>query len=193
VFTASGKIIRAAEVRTVWNIIDGASLIIADSFSSKEQKYAHYLTQASWAGARIIQGQWTPQAEKLYDLLILTFSADGHLCDLEKLQQQAGVSPSEWEDLLQYASQVYTCRPYINRSRLTSILIQVLSNLVNYKSFGFTKIIPRIPVDKFESVVGKCADSEKALALWKEVRYCAMVNFRNSQSVLYSSKSTYTL
>jgi dipeptidyl-peptidase III len=64
------------------------------------------LTQASWAGARIIQGQWTPQAEKLYDLLISTFSDSGHLGDLGGLQQKAGITPAEWEDLLQYASQV---------------------------------------------------------------------------------------
>jgi dipeptidyl-peptidase-3 len=64
------------------------------------------LSQASWAGARIIQGQWTPQAEKLYDLLILTFSDSGHLADLEGLKQKSGVSAAEWEDLLQYTSQV---------------------------------------------------------------------------------------
>jgi hypothetical protein len=29
--------------------------------TQKEKLYAHYVGQASWAGARIIQGQWTPQ------------------------------------------------------------------------------------------------------------------------------------
>ncbi|THH01420.1 hypothetical protein EW026_g1264 [Hermanssonia centrifuga] len=61
------------------------SLNVAKSFgqlSSKEKKYAHYIAQASWAGARIIQGQLTPQAQKLYDLLILTFSNQGKLADL---------------------------------------------------------------------------------------------------------------
>ena len=76
--------------------------------SSKEKKYAHYIGQASWAGARIIQGQWTPQADKLYDLLILTFSTDGTLGDLKALQLKAGLTDEEWEDLLQYTSQVNT-------------------------------------------------------------------------------------
>ena len=74
--------------------------------SSKEKKYAHYIGQASWAGARIIQEQTTPQARKLYDLLILTFSQDGKLADLEKLKQQSGVSDEDWSNLLQYTTQV---------------------------------------------------------------------------------------
>ena len=73
---------------------------------SKEKKYAHYVGQASWAGARIIQGQWTPQAQSLYDLLILTFSKDGKLADLETLKRESGVSDEDWTNLLQYTAQV---------------------------------------------------------------------------------------
>ncbi|TBU39191.1 aflatoxin-detoxifizyme [Dichomitus squalens] len=130
------------------------SLNVAKSFellSPKEKKYAHYIGQASWAGARIIQGQWTPQAEKLYDLLILTFSENGKLVDLEALQQKSGVSADEFDDLLQYTG-------------------QVLSNLVNYKSFGFTKIVPRIPEDKFAAVVEKSANAANAVPLWNELK-----------------------
>ncbi len=83
--------------------------------SSKEKKYAHYIAQASWAGARIIQGQLTPQAQKLYDLLILTFSNQGKLAELSTLKTKSGVSGEEWHDLLQYTSQVGTNQwiPYI--------------------------------------------------------------------------------
>ncbi|KIM49127.1 hypothetical protein M413DRAFT_406383 [Hebeloma cylindrosporum] len=104
--------------------------------SDKERKYAHYLGLASWAGARIIQGQWTPQAQDIYELLILTFSdASGRcLADLDLLQKSSGLSAAEWEDLLQYT-------------------IQVLSNLVNFRTFGFTKIIPRVSANKFEAVL----------------------------------------
>ncbi|KAH9899428.1 aflatoxin-detoxifizyme [Cubamyces lactineus] len=130
------------------------SLSVAKSFeqlSSKEKKYAHYIGQAAWAGARIIQGQWTPQAQKLYDLLILTFSENGKLADLEALQQRSGIPAEDWEDLLQYTG-------------------QVLSNLVNYKSFGFTKIVPRIPEEKFAAVVEKSANAANALPLWNELK-----------------------
>ncbi|KAG5652743.1 hypothetical protein H0H81_003884 [Sphagnurus paluster] len=149
------------------------SMDIAKSFgqlSSQEKKYAHYLTLASWAGARIIQGisltldiviilspvqpsgQWTPQATSLYDLLIATFSTpNGTLADLAALQKQANLSDEEWEDLLQYTT-------------------QVLSNLVNYKTFGFTKILPRVSAEKFEAVVKNSQNTEKALGLWNDLK-----------------------
>ncbi|KAF4615358.1 hypothetical protein D9613_003051 [Agrocybe pediades] len=131
------------------------SLEIGASFaqlSEKEKKYTHFLGLASWAGARIIQGQWTAQAQDLYDLLILTFS-DGKdsLADLAGLQKASELNATEWEDLLQYAS-------------------QVLSNLVNFKTFGFTKIIPRVSSDKFEAVVSKSPSKDKALPLWNSLK-----------------------
>lgn len=74
------------------------------------------MAEASWAGARIIQGQWTPQAQKLYDLLILTFSDNGKLGDLKGLQVKAGLSDEDWEDLSQYTTQArqtpYTSTEY---------------------------------------------------------------------------------
>ncbi|KAG6832410.1 hypothetical protein H0H92_002678 [Tricholoma furcatifolium] len=131
------------------------SMDIAKSFqqlSAKEKKYAHYLTLASWAGARIIQGQWTPQASDLYDLLILTFSTpNGTLTDLAALQQRAELSTEDWDNLLQYTS-------------------QVLSNLVNFKTFGFTKLLPRISADKFGAVVSHSENAERTLKLWTQLK-----------------------
>ena len=73
-------------------------------YSSKEKKYAHFIGQASWAGARIIQGQWTPQAQKLYDLLILTFSDNGKIADLESLKQKSGIDNKEVQSLYGHTS-----------------------------------------------------------------------------------------
>ena len=93
-------------------------------FSEKEKKYVHYVGQASWAGARIIQGgvtrflqiicihlretgQWTSQARDLYDLLILTFTDfRGSMADLTTLQSSSKLSSADWDDLLQYTIQV---------------------------------------------------------------------------------------
>lgn len=47
----------------------------------------------------------------------------------------------------------------------------MLSNLVNYKSFGFTKIIPRVSKAKFEAAVKSSANASEAVAIWDEVRY----------------------
>jgi dipeptidyl-peptidase-3 len=74
--------------------------------STREKKYAHHISEACWAGARIIQGQWTEQAQTLYDLIILIFSENGKLTNLDALKKKSGVSDGEWEDLLQYSSQV---------------------------------------------------------------------------------------
>ncbi|KAG6325951.1 hypothetical protein ID866_13138 [Astraeus odoratus] len=84
-------------------------LEVAKAFAqltSKEKLYTHYVGKASWAGARIIQGQWTPQGQKLFDLLALTFSTNGKLTDLEALKQRSGVSQQDFDDVLEYTAQV---------------------------------------------------------------------------------------
>jgi dipeptidyl-peptidase-3 len=100
------------------------SVISLLNFSEKEKNYVHYVGQASWAGARIIQGgvkrllriicihmreigQWTSQARDLYDLLILTFTDfRGSIADLPALQTSSKLSSEDWDDLLQYTIQV---------------------------------------------------------------------------------------
>ena len=89
------------------------SLDVQKSFeqlSTKEKLYAHFISRASWAGARIVQKQWTPYASDLYDLLILTFSKSGKLCNLEELKQKSGVKDDDWNALLQYSAQVWKHR-----------------------------------------------------------------------------------
>ncbi|CAK5277698.1 unnamed protein product [Mycena citricolor] len=118
---------------------------------SVEKKYTYWLSKASWAGGRIIQEQWSPQATALHDLLILTFSdGEGKLADLPALKTKAGVAESDFEDLLQYTS-------------------QTLSNLVNFKTFGSTKIVPRLAAEKFEAVVTASANAS-ALPLWNSLK-----------------------
>jgi dipeptidyl-peptidase III len=77
--------------------------------SSNEKLYTHFINKASWAGARIIQEQWTPYACNLYDLLTTIFN-DGKepagLVDLEPLKSNAGLTDEEWEAMLQYTAQV---------------------------------------------------------------------------------------
>ncbi|KAK0480521.1 peptidase family M49-domain-containing protein, partial [Armillaria luteobubalina] len=112
------NIYRRAMATANYNAAPLCSMDVGKSFdqlSPKEKLYTHYLTEASWA--------WTAQATDLYDLLILIFSANGKLADLNALKTSSGLSDDDWEALTQYT-------------------VQVLSNLVNYKTFGFTKIIP---------------------------------------------------
>ncbi|KIO02999.1 hypothetical protein M404DRAFT_629902 [Pisolithus tinctorius Marx 270] len=119
-----------------------------DQLTPREKLYAHYIGQACWAGGRVVQGQWTPQAHTLYDLLVLTFSANGKLADLEALKQRSGVSEQDFDDALQYSA-------------------QVLHNLVNYKSFGFTKFVPRVPVGEFAKIIAASTNAANAVPLWE--------------------------
>jgi hypothetical protein len=47
---------------------------------------------------------------------------------------------------------------------------QVLSNLANFKTFGFTKFVPRVPQEKFAAVVESSYNAANAVPLWNEVR-----------------------
>ncbi|KAG9051056.1 hypothetical protein FS837_012563 [Tulasnella sp. UAMH 9824] len=148
----------AAEIKRERYLADTNSpvcgLNVAEPFkllTAKEKLYAHWVGKASWAGARIIQGQWTDYAQDLYNLIILTFS-DGDkkaLTDLDALKAKSGLSDEEWQWTLEYAA-------------------QVLTNLVNYKSFGFSKFIPRVSQEKFREVVEK-SGNQKALQLWTDL------------------------
>ena len=103
-------------------------------------------------------------------MITQVFSENGKLANLGTLKKHSGVNDEEWEDLLQYSSQV---RVWFRSSPLGSnlgIVNQVLSNLVNYKSFGFTKFIPRIPKEKFEAVVKASPNASNALGIWESVR-----------------------
>jgi len=130
------------------------SLDVANAWSQlsqKEKHYAHYVGEASWAGARIIQEQWTAQAKDLYDLLMATFSNKNNgLADLAQLQKAAGVNDADWDDVLSYT-------------------IQVLSNLVNFRTFGATKILPRFSADTFASIASNSPNSDIAKPLWEKL------------------------
>jgi len=41
-----------------------------DKLQVKEQKYAHYLSLASWTGTRITCRQISPESEGIYDMII---------------------------------------------------------------------------------------------------------------------------
>lgn len=125
-------------------------LVIKDHFntlSPKEKLYAHHIAAASWIGARIVLEQTTPHASGLFDLLREVFSAKGQptaLADLDKLAADAGVSADEFTGTLEYA-------------------VQVFNNLANYKSFGDSKFIPRVPAAAFRKVVAAAPNAGTAL------------------------------
>lgn len=132
------------------------SLNISSSFAkltSQEKLYAHWMSQASWAGGRIIMNQWTPFAEEIYDFIITAFSTANDPrkpTSFKDLKSRTKLNDEQWNYLIDYCA-------------------QTLSNLCNYKSFGATKFIPRCEPSAFESLVSASERSAEATNLWKKI------------------------
>lgn len=107
--------------------------------------------QASWAGIPIIQGQWSPHAQDLFKLILLVFSSEkGKFAELNEIKKQSGVSDEAWLWALEYSA-------------------QVVSILLNYKSFGFSKFVPRVSASDFKAIVKSSPQGPEALKLWDTV------------------------
>lgn len=124
---------------------------VAKSFSlltEKEKLYTYWVSKASWAGVPIIQGQWSPHAQDLFKLILLVFSSEkGKFADINGIKKQSGVSDEAWLWALEYSA-------------------QVVSILLNYKSFGFSKFVPRVSATEFKAIVKSSPQASEALKLW---------------------------
>ncbi|CAH7671578.1 peptidase family M49-domain-containing protein [Phakopsora pachyrhizi] len=133
------------------------SLNITESFeglTNDERLYAHWMSRASWHGARLIMNQWTPRAEQLYNFITCVFGSTDdptRLSSFQSLKSQSSLRDQEWNDLLDYCS-------------------QVLSNLCNYKSFGATKFIPRCSEQNFLALINASERRAEAQELWQQVK-----------------------
>lgn len=77
-----------------------------------------------------------------------TFStAPGKFADLSAIKSKSGVSEQDWTYALEYAA-------------------QVASILVNYKSFGFSKFVPRVGREEFAKIVKASPRAEEAVKQW---------------------------
>ncbi|TPX14262.1 uncharacterized protein E0L32_000656 [Thyridium curvatum] len=111
-----------------------------DALSAKQKRYAHFISQASFAGRRIVLRQVSPEAESIYDFIIaLHKSTDG---DWKALGQKAGVSEADVTSFLEYA-------------------VQFLGNSGNYKSFGDSKFIPRCKESDVAALAATSPDAER--------------------------------
>ncbi|KAF2761802.1 dipeptidyl-peptidase III [Pseudovirgaria hyperparasitica] len=95
-----------------------------EALSDEEKLYAHYISVACYAGSRIVLRQVSPESEHIYDLIVGLYQHGKG--DWKALQKEAGLSDEELTEFLNYAA-------------------QFLGNLGNYKSFGDSKFIPRLP------------------------------------------------
>ena len=116
------------------------------ALTAEEKRYAHYLSLAAYSGSRIVLRQVTPESEPLYEFIIALY----HHCngDWQSLQKQAGVTQDDLKHFLNFSA-------------------QFLGNLGNFKSFGDSKFVPRVPK---ESLSKLASNSDKTKALFATIQ-----------------------
>ncbi|KAM0814514.1 putative Peptidase family M49 [Seiridium cardinale] len=117
-----------------------------DALSNQQQRYAHFISRAAFAGTRIVLRQISPESEAIYDFIIALYKSSGG--DWKALQAKAGISNEELAQFLQYAG-------------------QFLGNNGNYKSFGDAKFIPRSSESAFAALAATDAGADKFYKLTK--------------------------
>ncbi|KAL4767607.1 peptidase family M49-domain-containing protein [Aspergillus nidulans var. acristatus] len=105
------------------------------------RKYAHYISRAAFEGTRITLRQVSPESEPIYDLILALYQA----CDGKwpELAQKTNVSDENLRFFLEYSA-------------------QFLGNCGNYKGFGDSKFIPRLPLDAFEALASATPETKAA-------------------------------
>ncbi|KAL4879802.1 peptidase family M49-domain-containing protein [Aspergillus karnatakaensis] len=113
-----------------------------DNLTNKNlRKYAHYISRAAFEGTRVTLRQVSPESEPIYDLILsLHRACDGNW---PELAQKTNVSDENLRFFLEYSA-------------------QFLGNCGNYKGFGDTKFIPRLPADAFEALASATPETKAA-------------------------------
>ncbi|KAK0335944.1 hypothetical protein LTR91_023132 [Friedmanniomyces endolithicus] len=117
-----------------------------EALNDKEKKYAHYISRAAFSGTRVNLRQVSPESEAIYDFIVTLHKGCGG--DWKKLASRAGLSDEDLKHFLSYAA-------------------QFLGNTGNYKSFGDSKFVPRVPADK---VAALASTSREAQSLYDQFK-----------------------
>ena len=115
-----------------------------------EKNYAYLLHKASWHGARINMRQCSPESPIIFDMLQSIFITAERPETLVTLCQTAGLSDTDIELFLDYATKFY-------------------GNLGNYSSFGDTKFVPELDRSVFQQII-EISGSSDAMRLFDYVQ-----------------------
>ncbi|KMU72275.1 dipeptidyl-peptidase 3 [Coccidioides immitis RMSCC 3703] len=107
----------------------------------KLKRYAHFVSRAAFLGTRITLRQVSPESEPIYDLIMSLYRACNG--DWKSLGEKTGVSQDEIQRFLEYAA-------------------QFLGNCGNYKGFGDSKFIPRVPENVLRQLASATEESKTA-------------------------------
>jgi dipeptidyl-peptidase-3 len=137
-----------------------------DLLSKEEKLYAHYFSQACWAGAPIVLAQVSNESLDIFQLFNALFANNG----VQSLKEKRAVDDQAFENLLIYAT-------------------LFLGNMGNYLSFGDSKFIPRLEKEDFEKIV-LSSKNQTALDLWNKVKD-AIYDLSNNRLELDFGNSAY--
>ncbi|KAB8339182.1 hypothetical protein FH972_022117 [Carpinus fangiana] len=121
-----------------------------DALNEKEKLYAHHLSVACFAGTRVVLRQVSAESEHIYDLIVELYNHSKG--DWASLQKESGLDSDEFKAFLNYAA-------------------QFLGNGGNFKSFGDSKFIPRIPQRQFKALATSTARARDLYAKIEENLY----------------------
>lgn len=78
-----------------------------NALSDQEKLYAHYLSQASWAGTKICMRQLSVESIPIFELFNALFHANGGANGLKSKALAAGVDESDYAGFMQYVLNFY--------------------------------------------------------------------------------------
>lgn len=102
--------------------------------TTKERRYAHHLSKASWWGGFIVLCQTSPESPIIFNLLTRLFRSQPLDTLKEVAVAKAGFTEDEFKSLLVYYS-------------------GLTFNLGNYLGFGDRKFVPSVSREKLESLI----------------------------------------
>eukprot|EP00095_Tigriopus_kingsejongensis_P000284 maker-scaffold816_size93094-snap-gene-0.13 protein:Tk00284 transcript:maker-scaffold816_size93094-snap-gene-0.13-mRNA-1 annotation:"AGAP004394-PA" len=137
--------------------------------TEREQLYAHYLSRACFYGGLIVLVQTSPESPQIFRCLQRLHLAQS-TAELQAAALAAGVTEDEFKAFLVYGSAGKLQYQLV----YLSLFVGVYANMGNYKGFGDTKIIPNLPVEKFEAIVLTSAafkaDGKAMQEIWDSIK-----------------------
>ncbi|KAF2706807.1 dipeptidyl-peptidase III [Pleomassaria siparia CBS 279.74] len=121
-----------------------------EALSDKEKLYAHHISIACFAGARIVLRQVSVESEPIYDFIIALHKHTSG--DYASVAKEAGLSSEDLDAYLNYAA-------------------QFLGNLGNYKSFGDSKFVPRLEPRQLKALATVSPKTLELYAKFKDAIY----------------------
>ncbi|KRX08351.1 hypothetical protein PPERSA_03345 [Pseudocohnilembus persalinus] len=119
----------------------------------QEKLYSYYFTRASWEGAKICYFQKSYESPALFYILMKTLSQVKDFADLENKLKHKGFTDEEIQQLYVY-------------------IAAFLQNCGNYVSFGDTKFIPEIHLDKFDIFLHLLPGFDQKLKeIWHDIKF----------------------